>query len=91
MVSRSSNSPAGSPLRNYHLIAHSGIQGAGVAVVTGDIWLSLSEWFAHTVINGLKMRGKTRRFVVHILQKHGSAPILFPTGEYRFIMSWAVP
>ncbi|NNH30998.1 DUF3307 domain-containing protein [Rhizobium sp. SEMIA 4085] len=25
------------PLRVYHLIAHSGIQGAGVAVVTGKI------------------------------------------------------
>ena len=47
------------PLRIYHLIAHSGIQGAGVAVVTGSIWLGLAEWLAHTFIDEAKVRGRT--------------------------------
>lgn len=47
------------PLRVYHLIAHSGIQGAGVAVVTGNMWLGLLEWLAHTTIDEAKVRGKT--------------------------------
>ncbi|TAW01658.1 DUF3307 domain-containing protein [Rhizobium ruizarguesonis] len=47
------------PLRVYHLIAHSGIQGAGVAVVTGNVWLGLLEWLAHTTIDEAKVRGKT--------------------------------
>jgi hypothetical protein len=46
-------------LRIYHLIAHSGIQGAGVAVVTGNIWLWLAEWLAHTLIDEAKVRGRT--------------------------------
>ncbi len=47
------------PLRIYHLIAHSGMQGAGVAVVTGNIWLGLAEWLAHTFIDEAKVRGRT--------------------------------
>ncbi|NLS07849.1 DUF3307 domain-containing protein [Rhizobium sp. P32RR-XVIII] len=47
------------PLRVYHLIAHSGIQGAGVAVITGNIWLGLLEWLAHTAIDEAKVRGRT--------------------------------
>ncbi|WP_246763294.1 DUF3307 domain-containing protein [Rhizobium sp. 007] len=47
------------PLRVYHLIAHSGIQGAGVAVVTGSVWLGLLEWMAHAMIDEAKVRGKT--------------------------------
>ncbi|TAX45946.1 DUF3307 domain-containing protein (plasmid) [Rhizobium leguminosarum] len=47
------------PLRVYHLIAHSGIQGAGVAVVTGNAWVGLLEWLAHTTIDEAKVRGKT--------------------------------
>ncbi|MBX5063304.1 hypothetical protein [Rhizobium lentis] len=43
------------PLR----VAHSGIQGAGVALVTGSIWLGLLEWLAHTMIDEAKVRGKT--------------------------------
>lgn len=34
-------------------------QGAGVAVVTGNIWLGLFEWLAHTMIDEAKVRGKT--------------------------------
>lgn len=45
------------PLRVYHLTAHSGIQGAGVAVVTGNMWLGLLEWLAHTTIDEAKVRG----------------------------------
>jgi hypothetical protein len=41
------------------MIAHSGIQGAGVAVVTGNMWLGLLEWLAHTTIDVAKVRGKT--------------------------------
>jgi hypothetical protein len=47
------------PLRFYHLVAHAGIQGAGVAIVTGNAWLGLSEWIAHTAIDEAKVRGKT--------------------------------
>lgn len=47
------------PLRVYHLIAHAGLQGAGVAVVTGNIWLGLLEWLAHAIIDEAKVRGKT--------------------------------
>ncbi|TLX12129.1 hypothetical protein [Rhizobium sp. MHM7A] len=47
------------PLRVYHLIAHSGIQGAGVALVTGNIWLGLLEWLPHTMIGEAKVRRKT--------------------------------
>ena len=47
------------PLRFYHLVAHAGIQGAGVAFVTGNAWLGLAEWAAHTIIDEAKARGKT--------------------------------
>ncbi|WP_245472045.1 DUF3307 domain-containing protein [Rhizobium jaguaris] len=47
------------PLRFYHLVAHAGIHGAAVALVTGNVWLGLAEWLAHTVIDELKVRGKT--------------------------------
>jgi len=47
------------PLRAYHLVAHAGIHGAAVALVTGSLWLGLAEWVAHTVIDELKVRGHT--------------------------------
>jgi hypothetical protein len=47
------------PLRFYHLVAHAGIHGAAVALVTGNVWLGLVEWAAHTVIDELKVKGKT--------------------------------
>ncbi|SCW77624.1 hypothetical protein SAMN02927900_04844 [Rhizobium mongolense subsp. loessense] len=47
------------PLRVYHLIAHSGIQGTGVTVVTGSVWLGLIEWTAHAIIDEAKVSGKT--------------------------------
>lgn len=54
-----SDAKAKGPLRFYHLAAHAGIQGAGVAFVTGNVWLGLSEWIAHTAIDEAKVRGKT--------------------------------
>lgn len=47
------------PLRVYHLIAHAGIHGAAVFLVTGSIWLGLIEWVLHTGIDEAKTRGKT--------------------------------
>lgn len=47
------------PLRSYHLIAHAGIHGAAVALVTGNVFIGLAEWATHTVIDELKVRGKT--------------------------------
>ena len=47
------------PLRIYHLIAHAGIHGGAVALVTGSLFLGLVEWVAHTIIDELKVRGKT--------------------------------
>ena len=47
------------PLRFYHLVAHAGIHGAAVALVTRNVWLGLAEWAAHTVIDELKIKGKT--------------------------------
>ncbi|MCW0014895.1 hypothetical protein [Rhizobium sp. BT-226] len=47
------------PLHVYQLVAHAGIQGAGGAVVTGNMWLGLLEWLAHTTIDVAKVRGKT--------------------------------
>lgn len=47
------------PLRAYHLIAHAGIQGAGVFLVTGSLVLGLAEWMAHTAIDEAKCRGWT--------------------------------
>lgn len=60
------------PLRFYHLIAHAGIHGAAVALVTGNVWLGLCEWAAHTVIDELKVMGKTSFAIdqaLHILCK----------------------
>jgi hypothetical protein len=54
-----SDAKAKGPMRVYHLVAHAGIQGAGVALVSHNIWLGLSEWLAHTVIDELKVQGKT--------------------------------
>lgn len=47
------------PLRVYHLIAHSGIHGGAVALVTGSVWLGLIELALHTVIDQAKVSGKT--------------------------------
>lgn len=47
------------PLRFYHLVAHAGIHGGAVALVTGSVWLGLAEWIAHGVIDELKVRGWT--------------------------------
>jgi hypothetical protein len=47
------------PLRAYHLVAHAGIQGGGVLIVTGSLWLGLAEWAAHTVIDEAKCRCRT--------------------------------
>lgn len=47
------------PLRFYHLIAHSGIHGGFVMIITGSWILGLTEWIAHTIIDELKVRGKT--------------------------------
>lgn len=47
------------PLRFYHLWAHAGIHGAAVALVTGNVWLGLAEWLAHTVIDEAKVKGRT--------------------------------
>lgn len=54
-----SDAKVNGPLRFYHLVAHAGIHGAAVALVTGNVWLGLAEWVAHTVIDELKVRGKT--------------------------------
>ncbi len=54
-----SDAKAKGPLRFYHLVAHAGIQGAGVALVTGNVWLGIAEWIAHTAIDEAKVRGKT--------------------------------
>ncbi|WLS01729.1 DUF3307 domain-containing protein [Shinella oryzae] len=47
------------PLRFYHLCAHAGIHGTAVALVTGNVWLGLAEWLAHTIIDELKVRGRS--------------------------------
>lgn len=47
------------PLRVYHLVAHAGIHGGTVALITGSVWLGLAEWSTHTVIDELKVRGRT--------------------------------
>lgn len=54
-----SDAKAKGPLRFYHLLAHAGIHGAAVALVTGNVWIGLAEWLAHTIIDELKVRGKT--------------------------------
>ena len=47
------------PLRIYHLIAHAGIHAGAVTIVTGSVVLGIFEWVAHTIIDELKIRGKT--------------------------------
>lgn len=47
------------PLRAYHLIAHAGIHGGAVALVTGSLALGLVEWVLHTLIDEMKVRGRT--------------------------------
>ncbi|MDG3577139.1 DUF3307 domain-containing protein [Rhizobium sp. YJ-22] len=47
------------PLRAYHLVAHAGIHGGAVALVTGNVWLGLIEWALHTAIDEAKVKGKT--------------------------------
>lgn len=47
------------PMRPYHLFAHAGIHGGAVALVTGNVWLGIAEWIAHTVVDELKVRGWT--------------------------------
>lgn len=54
-----SSAKSNGPMRFYHLVAHAGIQGAAVFLVTGSIWLGLAEWAAHTVIDEAKVRGRT--------------------------------
>jgi len=44
------------PLRIYHLVAHAGIQGAAVYVVTGSVMLGLAEWAIHTATDEAKTR-----------------------------------
>lgn len=47
------------PLRVYHLVARAGIHGAAVALITGSLLLGLAEWAMHTLIDELKVRGRT--------------------------------
>ena len=47
------------PLRAYHLVAHAGIHGGAVALVTGSVTLGLVEWALHTIIDELKVKGVT--------------------------------
>lgn len=47
------------PLRIYHLCAHAGIHGGAVALVTGSLLLGLVEWFLHSIIDQLKVSGRT--------------------------------
>ena len=54
-----STAKAKGPLRVYHLIAHAGIHGGAVALVTGNVWLGLIEWALHTLIDEAKVKGKT--------------------------------
>lgn len=54
-----SDAKAKGPLRVYHLVAHAGIQGAAVALVTGSLWLGMAEWLAHTLIDEAKVSGYT--------------------------------
>lgn len=46
------------PLRAYHLVAHAGIHGAVVLLVTGHVLLGLAEWALHVLIDEAKIRRK---------------------------------
>lgn len=62
-----SDAKVNGPLRFYHLFAHAGIHGAAVALVTGNVWLGLAEWAAHTIIDEIKVKGKTTFEIDQIL------------------------
>ena len=47
------------PLRVYHLVAHAGIHAGAVLLVTGSLLLALVEWVLHTIIDQLKVDGRT--------------------------------
>ncbi|RFC66460.1 DUF3307 domain-containing protein [Fulvimarina endophytica] len=47
------------PLRAYHLIAHAGIHGGAVAIVTGSVGLGIAEWIAHAIIDENKVWSRT--------------------------------
>lgn len=60
------------PLRVYHLIAHSGIHSGAVFLVTGSFVLAIIEWIAHSIIDELKVQGKTSFAIdqtLHVLCK----------------------
>lgn len=60
------------PLRVYHLIAHAGIHGVAVFLVTGSLTLGLAEWALHAVTDEAKVRGKTSFAVdqaIHVICK----------------------
>jgi hypothetical protein len=46
------------PLRVYHLVAHAGIHGAVVGLITGSALLGIAEWIVHVVIDEAKIRGR---------------------------------
>lgn len=69
------------PLRPYHLIAHAGIHGAAVAVITGNVWIGIAEWAAHAVIDEAKVRGRTSF----------SADQMRHIGCKMFWLVWAYP
>lgn len=49
----------GETMRQYHLIAHAGIHGAAVALVTGSVVFGFVEWGLHALIDELKVRRVT--------------------------------
>lgn len=70
-----SNAKQKGPLRVYHLIAHAGIHGGAVMIITGSWILGVTEWIAHTIIDELKIRGKTTFAVDQFL--HISCKIVY--------------
>ena len=67
-----SDAKSNGPLRIYHLIAHAGIHGAAVALITGNVWLGFVELILHTIIDELKVRKITSFSIdqsLHILCK----------------------
>jgi hypothetical protein len=69
------NAKKDGPLRFYHLVAHSGIHGAFVMIVTGSWILGLTEWFLHIIIDEMKIRGYTN--FVHDQFLHICCKILY--------------
>ncbi|TWF56446.1 DUF3307 domain-containing protein [Neorhizobium alkalisoli] len=47
------------PLRIYHLIAHAGIHGMLIFLVTQSVVLGFAEWVLHAIIDDCKVRGWT--------------------------------